>query len=208
MASVAALLSRSLLERAVLRPYLIARGSDYWRLLTSGFVHADIAHLLFNLITFYSFAFTLERVIGTPRFVSLYLCGLLASGIGTCIKHRNEPNYASLGASGAILAVLFASIVYFPRQRLVILPIPVPIPADCSDGFEAAYWRRPQAILEQPAIERPSAARTSGGPTGGRAPGTLAPHPSGTRGNSQGRICQSPRIQRCFRLEQASWLPG
>ena len=127
--SVAALLSHRLLERAVLRPYLIARGSDYWRLLTSGFVHADIAHLMVNLITFYSFAFTLERVIGTARFISLYFCGLLASGIGTCIKHRNAPNYASLGASGAILAVLFASIVYFPRSRLLILPLPVPIPA-------------------------------------------------------------------------------
>jgi membrane associated rhomboid family serine protease len=129
VASVAGLLSPRLLQWAVLRPYLIARGSDYWRLLTSGFVHADIAHLLFNLITFYSFAFTLERVIGTARFISLYFCGLLASGIGTCIKHRDEPNYASLGASGAILALLFASIVYFPRSRLLILPIPVPIPA-------------------------------------------------------------------------------
>jgi membrane associated rhomboid family serine protease len=129
VASVAALFSPRLLERAVLRPYLIARGSEYWRLLTSGFVHADVAHLLFNLITFYSFAFTLERVIGTARFISLYFCGLLASGIGTCIKHRDEPNYASLGASGAILAVLFASIAYFPRSRLLILPIPIPIPA-------------------------------------------------------------------------------
>ena len=128
-ASVIALLSPRLLERAVLRPYLIARGSGYWRLLTSGFVHADLAHLLFNLITFYSFAFTLKRVIGTLRFISLYFCGLLVSGIGTCIKHRDEPNYASLGASGAILAVLFASIVYFPRSRLLILPIPIPIPA-------------------------------------------------------------------------------
>ena len=128
-ASVIALLSPRLLERAVFRPYLIARGSGYWRLLTSGFVHADLAHLLFNLITFYSFAFTLERVIGTLRFISLYFCGLLVSGIGTCIKHRDEPNYASLGASGAILAVLFASIVYFPRSRLLILPIPIPIPA-------------------------------------------------------------------------------
>jgi membrane associated rhomboid family serine protease len=129
IASIAALLSPRLLERAVLRPYLIARGSGYSGLLTSGFVHADIAHLLFNLITFYSFAFTLERVMGTARFVLLYFCGLLASGIGTCIKHRDEPNYASLGASGAILAVLFASIVYFPRGRLLILPIPIPIPA-------------------------------------------------------------------------------
>jgi membrane associated rhomboid family serine protease len=136
VASVAALLSRRLLEGAVLRPYLIARGSEYPRLLTSGFVHADIAHLLFNLITFYSFAFALERAIGTVRFVSLYMCGLLASGIGTCIKHRDDPNYASLGASGAILAVLFASIVYFPRSRLLILPIPIPIPAPL---FAVAY---------------------------------------------------------------------
>jgi membrane associated rhomboid family serine protease len=128
-ASVTALLSPRLLERAVLRPYFVARRSDYWQLLTSGFVHADIAHLLFNLITFYSFAFTLERVIGTARFISLYFCGLLASGIGTCIKHRDEPNYASVGASGAISAVLFASIVYFPGSRLLILPIPIPIPA-------------------------------------------------------------------------------
>jgi membrane associated rhomboid family serine protease len=129
VSSVTALLSPRLLERAVLRPDLIARRSDYWRLVTSGFVHADITHLLFNLITFYSFAFTLERVMGTARFISLYFGGLLASGIGTCIKHRDEPNYASLGASGAILAVLFASIVYFPRSRLLILPIPIPIPA-------------------------------------------------------------------------------
>jgi membrane associated rhomboid family serine protease len=129
VASVTALLSPRLLERALLRPYLIARGSDYWRLLTSGFVHADVAHLLFNLVTFYSFAFPLERAIGTARFISLYFCGLLASSIGTCIKHRDEPNYASLGASGAILAVLFASIIYFPRSRLLILPLPIPIPA-------------------------------------------------------------------------------
>lgn len=136
VASVTALLSPRLLALAVLRPYLIARRTDYWRLLTSGFVHADIAHLLFNLITFYSFAFTLERVIGTARFVSLYFCGLLASGIGTCIKHRDEPDYASLGASGAILAVLFASIVYFPHGRLLMLPVPIPIPAPL---FAVAY---------------------------------------------------------------------
>jgi membrane associated rhomboid family serine protease len=129
VASVAGLLSPALLGHATLRPYLIARGTGYWRLLTSGFVHADIAHLAFNLITFYSFGFALERAIGTSRFVALYFCGLLISGIGTCIKHRNEPNYASLGASGAILAVLFASIVYFPHSRLLILPLPIPIPA-------------------------------------------------------------------------------
>jgi membrane associated rhomboid family serine protease len=134
--SIVGLISRGFLTWAALRPYLVARGSGYGTLITSGFVHADFGHLLFNLITFYSFAFSLERAIGTAEFVTLYCCGLLVSGVGTCIKHRDEPNYASLGASGAILAVLFASIVYFPRQRLLILPLPVPIPAPL---FALAY---------------------------------------------------------------------
>jgi membrane associated rhomboid family serine protease len=134
--SAIGLASRKLLTLAVLRPYLVARGSGYPTLITSGFVHADLGHLIFNLITFYSFAFPLEHRIGQTAFVVLYFCGLLISGIGTCFKHRNEPNYASLGASGAILAVLFASILYFPRQRLLILPLPIPIPAPL---FALAY---------------------------------------------------------------------
>jgi membrane associated rhomboid family serine protease len=136
IASIAAMISPRLRELAVLRPYLIARGSGYWRVVTSAFIHADLAHLIFNLVTFYSFGFALERVIGTGRFVLLYVLGLLASNIGTCIKHRNEPDYASLGASGAISAVLFASIVYFPGSKLFILPIPIPIPAPL---FAVAY---------------------------------------------------------------------
>ena len=136
LVSAIGLFSRKVIERTVLRPYAIARGSDYATLLTSGFVHADVGHLVFNLITYYSFAFGLQRAVGDLRFEVLYFCGLLVSNIGTCIKHRNEPNYASLGASGAILAVLFASIVYFPHQRLVILPLPIPIPAPL---FAVAY---------------------------------------------------------------------
>lgn len=136
LVSAIGLFSRTVLERTVLRPYAIAQGSQYATLLTSGFVHADVGHLVFNLITYYSFAFGLQREIGDVRFAILYFVGLLVSNLGTCIKHRNEPNYASLGASGAILAVLFASIVYFPHQRLVILPLPIPIPAPL---FAIAY---------------------------------------------------------------------
>jgi membrane associated rhomboid family serine protease len=136
LVSAIGLFSRKVLERTVLRPYAIAQGSQYATLLTSGFVHADVGHLVFNLITYYSFAFGLQRAIGDVRFTILYFVGLLVSNLGTCIKHRNEPNYASLGASGAILAVLFASIVYFPHQRLVILPLPIPIPAPL---FAIAY---------------------------------------------------------------------
>jgi membrane associated rhomboid family serine protease len=129
LVSVIGLFSRTVIEKAVLRPYVIAQGRDYSTLLTSGFVHADVPHLLFNLITYWSFAFPLERVIGELRFEVLYFVGLLVSNLGTTIKHRNDPNYASLGASGAILAVLFAAIVYFPHQRLIFLFFPIPIPA-------------------------------------------------------------------------------
>jgi membrane associated rhomboid family serine protease len=118
-----------LIEKSLLRPYYLARNREYQRLITSGFVHADMGHLIFNMITFYFFAFPLEQYIGAVRFVSLYFIGMVLSEIGTCIKHRNNPQYASLGASGAILAVLFAYIVYFPDRSLIFLFFPVPIPA-------------------------------------------------------------------------------
>ena len=145
VASVAGFSSPRWLDRAVLRPYLIAHGSGYDRVFTSGFVHAGVGHLLFNLITLYSFGFALERVIGTTSFVALYLCALVTSGIGTVIKHRGDPNYRSLGASGAILGVLFASIVYFPHSRLMMMFIPIPIPAPLfAVGYLALsyYWSR------------------------------------------------------------------
>jgi len=119
----------ALIRAAAFRPYTLVRNAEYWRLITSGFVHANFSHLFFNLLTFYFFAFTLERRIGTVAFVALYDIGLLLGNLSTYFKHRNEPDYVTVGASGAISAVLFASIVYFPAMRLYIFPLPVPIPA-------------------------------------------------------------------------------
>ncbi|MBX3607112.1 MAG: rhomboid family intramembrane serine protease [Piscinibacter sp.] len=119
----------ALIERHLLRPHGLAQRGDWWTLVTCGFIHADLAHLLFNAFTFWSFGFGLERHLGTPAFVALYALGLVGSSLATWALHRREPGYASLGASGAILAVLFAAIVVFPTASLFILPIPVPIPA-------------------------------------------------------------------------------
>jgi membrane associated rhomboid family serine protease len=119
----------ALVERNLLRPHGLARRGEWATLVTSGFVHADLPHLLFNGFTFWAFGFGLERHLGTPRFAVLYGVGLLASSLATWAIHRREPGYASLGASGAILAVLFASIVAFPKASILVLPIPVPIPA-------------------------------------------------------------------------------
>ncbi len=133
--------SPRIIERSLFRPYWFLRRRQYETAITSGFVHADLPHLIFNLITFYFFAFQLERQIGGARFLALYLVALVVSDAGTFLKHRNDPEYASLGASGAISAVLFASIVYFPWQKLFIIPIPVPIPAPLfAIGYVAYSW--------------------------------------------------------------------
>lgn len=133
--------SPKLIEQSLFRPYWFLRRRQYATIVTSGFVHADLPHLIFNLVTFYFFAFQLERQIGSARFLALYLIGLVVSDVGTYFKHRHEPEYASLGASGAISAVLFASIVYFPWQKLFIIPIPVPIPAPLfAIGYVAYSW--------------------------------------------------------------------
>src|SRR5579864_4985739 len=119
----------ALIERALFRPYWFLPKRQYWTVVSNGFVHASLPHLLFNALSYWFFAFSLERVIGSPRFVALYFLGLIASNVGTYFQHRRDPAYASLGASGAILAVLFAEIVYFPRSTITMLPLPLPLPA-------------------------------------------------------------------------------
>lgn len=121
--------SPGLRERLAFRPYRVGRGKEWYTLVTHGFVHADLAHLAFNMMTYWFFAFALERVVGRAAFAVLYFVALVASEIAPYRKHRQDPRYVTLGASGAITAVLFASIIYFPGSRLMIFPLPVPIPA-------------------------------------------------------------------------------
>jgi membrane associated rhomboid family serine protease len=118
-----------IISAGLLRPWLIARGQSRYTLVTSGFLHASYGHLIFNALTLWSFGFPLERRIGSVPFLLLYVVGLLVSDLGTVYRRRNNPDYASLGASGAILAVLFASILYFPLQSIFVMFVPVPIPA-------------------------------------------------------------------------------
>jgi len=131
-----------LIDRSLFRPYWFLRRKQYDTIYMSGFVHTDVGHLFFNMLTFWFFAFPLEGYIGTVRFLVLYFLGLVVSDSWTYFKHRDNPEYASLGASGAIAAVLFAYIVYFPTTTLMILPIPVPIPAPLfAVGYVAyEYW--------------------------------------------------------------------
>ncbi|MCH8248796.1 MAG: rhomboid family intramembrane serine protease [Proteobacteria bacterium] len=139
--------SPRIIDMCLFRPYHFLRKGQYDTMILSGFVHADVGHLLFNMFTFYFFAFPMERFIGTIPFLILYFFGLVISHTCTWYKQRNNPGYASLGASGAISAVLFAYIVYFPTRSLFIFPIPIPIPAFLfAIGFVGySYWASIQA---------------------------------------------------------------
>ncbi len=118
-----------IIDISLFRPYHFHRKREFDTIILSGFVHADMPHLFFNMFTFYWFSFPMERFIGTVPFLILYFFGLVISHSCTWYKHKDNPGYASLGASGAISAVLFAYIVYFPTTTLFIFPIPFPIPA-------------------------------------------------------------------------------
>lgn len=131
----------AIIHKFLFRPYFFLRHKQYDTMIMSGFIHADVGHLLFNMFTFYFFAFPMERLIGTTRFLALYFIGLLLSHTCTYVKQRNNAEYASLGASGAVSAVLFAYIVYFPTATLIIFPLPIPVPAALfAVGYVGYSW--------------------------------------------------------------------
>lgn len=127
--SVLAWRSPRLLDRLIYWPPAVTRG-EWWRLLTHGFIHADGAHLAFNMITLFFFGTVMERVlaprIGIAGFVGFYLAGIVAAGLPTHLRHRRDPRYRSLGASGAVAAVLFAYILLAPWSMLLVFFVPVP----------------------------------------------------------------------------------
>ena len=134
---------QSLMGRLILWPPAVERNRQYDRLVTYGFVHADWMHLLFNMITLWSFGSAVERVFSdwiTPvGYVLFYLSAIVVSILPTYIAHRRDPNYRSLGASGGVSAVLFAFILFDPWSKLIVFPIPVPVPAFVFAILYVAY---------------------------------------------------------------------
>ncbi len=130
--SILAWQQKPLFDKLILWPPAIARRGEYWRLLTHGFIHADGMHLIFNMVTLYSFGQGVEVLfsrIGLPQpwgFVGFYLSAIVVAILPTYLRNRNNPGYFSLGASGAVSAVLFASILFSPWNMLLVFFIPMP----------------------------------------------------------------------------------
>ena len=119
-----------LMERLILWPPAIQRRHQYDRLVTHGFIHADFQHLLFNMITLYFFGRFIERAfsayIGEVGFLLFYLSALVIAILPTYLGHRNDAGYRSLGASGAVSAVLFAFILLQPWSMIYVFFLPLP----------------------------------------------------------------------------------
>ena len=107
---------------------VLGRG-EYYRLITSGFVHADPIHLLFNMFTLYMFGRVVEQILGTWPFVILYFGSELAANGLTLLLKRRQRGYSSLGASGAVCGVLLSYCLFEPFSRIFVMFVPIGIPA-------------------------------------------------------------------------------
>lgn len=128
--SLAALyVNQKIFEKGLLRPYRTVRKQTWHEVITSGFLHASITHLFVNMFVLFFFGIVMERTLGGGHFMMLYFSALIVSSLPSLIKYREEPNYATVGASGAVQAVLFSYIFVFPTETIIIVLLPIPIPA-------------------------------------------------------------------------------
>jgi len=101
-----------------------------WQILTYGFIHGSAGHVFFNMFAVYMFGSTMERVWGSPRFAAYYLVCVASAGITQLVVNALTGSGApTVGASGGVFGLLLAFALYFPRQRLVLLFPPIPMPA-------------------------------------------------------------------------------
>jgi len=136
LVSMYAFNNEGVLRGFMMNPYMITSRNQYYRFLTSGFIHRDHMHLLLNMVSFYFFGGAIEQVFkilfgdwGAVYFIVLYLSAIVVSDLPTYLKHRNDPGYNSLGASGGVAAIIFAFIILLPLEKICLYF------AFCMPGF-------------------------------------------------------------------------
>ena len=123
-------------NKLIFNAYQVWYRKEWYRMLTSGMIHSGWGHLFFNMLTLYFFGRVVEQyfsaafggVLGAVLYVMLYVSALAISSLGDLVKYRDNWNYNALGASGAVSAVLFASILFAPKMGIYIYLIPIPVP--------------------------------------------------------------------------------
>jgi len=134
-------------DRFMLHPYSCFKGGEWHRVFSHAFIHADWVHLGFNMFVLYEFGTTVEQdlhFLGWLGMPSLYLAGILGGALPALRRHRGNPSYRSLGASGAVSAVLLAFICLHPTRTLLLFFV-IPIPAFFAGVLFFWYEGRMQA---------------------------------------------------------------
>ncbi|MDR9415896.1 MAG: rhomboid family intramembrane serine protease [Gracilimonas sp.] len=128
-----------LFEKFMLKPYRLVREKSWYELVSSGFVHAGMGHLFLNMFVLFFFGPVLEQSIGQLHLLLLYFTGLIVSGLPSVYQHRDNPEFATVGASGAVESVLFGFILLFPLDPIYIMFIPIGIPSIIFGALFLAY---------------------------------------------------------------------
>jgi membrane associated rhomboid family serine protease len=126
----------AVLNKFIFNPYQIVERKEYYRLITSGFIHADWSHLIFNMMSFYFFGrhveFYFEQIFGEAYgsilYLALYFFGIMLSDLPSLFAHKGSHLFNSLGASGGVSSVIYACILFSPLDKIYIFFIPIGIP--------------------------------------------------------------------------------
>ena len=124
--SVIGFSNQEMMNKTIMWPYRVKRENQYYRFITSGFLHADWMHLFFNMFTLYFFGRSIELLFirgglgGEIAYLALYFLGLIISDLPSYFKHKDNYEYRALGASGAVSAVVFAAIVFDPWSSIYL----------------------------------------------------------------------------------------
>ena len=105
------------------------RAGEQIRMISSGFLHADLGHLFFNMFTLYMFAPVVINYFGSASFFLIYMISLVFGSLLTLLMHKNDYNYRAIGASGAVTGILYSAILIDPNMDMYLFFIPIPIPA-------------------------------------------------------------------------------
>jgi len=124
--SIIALNNKKLLNALILNPSRIDSHHEYYRFLTSGFIHANYLHLFVNIFTLFFFGSYIEAHLGGIHLLAVLLLGIIISDFPSYAKHRHNPGYRSLGASGGVSSVVFSYILLDPVSTIYLFIIPVP----------------------------------------------------------------------------------
>lgn len=128
--------NKDVFTRYMFNPFTVSTNREWWRFFTHAFLHADFMHLLMNMYVLYYFGTYIEDVFSLffaekaiLFYLLLYIGAVFLSSFPSFEKHKNDIHYNSIGASGAVSAVVFSSILIEPLNSLYLMFIPIPIPA-------------------------------------------------------------------------------